>query len=208
MNAASQIWEDIKTGNKSALKELYDLYRTDLVRYGNKINPDEQLIEDAIQETYISIWKYRNTVSTPASVKSYIIKAFRNHLINFIKSRSDTTYTEESINFSFEIGFDDKIIENEEADILSAKINTAISKLSNRQREIIYYRFYENLSFQEIGELMDMQTRATYKLMARAIAALKDILGKNVFSLFFIVWSAFSLSIFLEIARIPLFSGK
>lgn len=187
MNATSQIWENLKDGNKSALRELYDLYRNDLVRYGNKINPDNQLIEDAIQETFISIWKYRDTVSTPASVKSYMIKAFRNHLINIINSRSKTTYTEESINFSFEIGFDDKIVENEEADILSAKINSAISKLSNRQREMIYYRFFENLSFQEIGELMDMQTRATYKLMARAIAALKDILGKNVFSLFFIV---------------------
>lgn len=187
MNATSQIWENIKDGQKSALKELYDLYRNDLVRYGSKINPDDQLIEDAIQETFISIWKYRNTVSVPASVKSYIIKAFRNHLINIIKSRSKTTYTDESVNFSFEIGFDDKIIENEDAGILSAKINSAISKLSNRQREIIYYRFYENLSFQEIGELMDMQTRATYKLMARAIASLKDILGKNVFNLVFLI---------------------
>lgn len=187
LGSANQIWRNIITGNKSALKELYDLYRTDLVRYGYKINPDKQLIEDAIQETFISIWKYRDSVSVPASVKSYIIKAFRNHLINIIKSRSNTTYTEESINFSFEIGFDDKIIENEDANILSSKINTAINKLSNRQREIIYYRFYENLSFEEIGELMDMQTRATYKLMARAIAALKDILGKNIFSIFYII---------------------
>ncbi|MEO6681255.1 MAG: sigma-70 family RNA polymerase sigma factor [Ginsengibacter sp.] len=186
MNAASQIWDNLKSGNKSALKELYDLYRTDLVRYGNKINPDEQLIEDAIQETFISIWKYRNSVSMPLSVKNYMIKAFRNHLINIIQSRSNTTYTEESIHFSFEIGFDDKIIENEDAGILSAKINSAITKLSNRQREIIYYRFYENLSFEEIGELMEMQTRATYKLMARAISSLKDILGKNVFNLLFL----------------------
>lgn len=184
MNAANQIWEKIKAGNKCALKDLYDLYQADLVRYGNKINPDEQLVEDAIQDTFISIWKYRSSVSAPASVKSYIIKAFRNHLINIIKSRSATIYTEESLNFSFEIGFDDKIIENEDANILSDKINSAISKLSNRQREIIYYRFYENLTFQEIGELMDMQTRATYKLMARAITSLKDILGKNVLAVF------------------------
>ena len=186
MNAANQIWDNLKSGNKSALRELYDLYRIDLVRYGNKINPDEQLIEDAIQETFISIWKYRNSVSVPASAKGYIIRAFRNHLINIVKSRSNTTYTDESIHFSFEIGFDDKIIENEDAGILSAKINSAITKLSNRQREIIYYRFYENLSFEEIGELMEMQTRATYKLMARAMTAMRGILGKNVFNLFFL----------------------
>ena len=187
MSTTNHLWENIKDGNKSSLKELYDLYRTDLVHYGSKINKDEQLIEDAIQETFISIWKYRSSVSIPASVKGYIIKAFRNHLINIIKSRSNTSYTDESLNFSFEIGFDDKIIENEDAGILSAKINSAIAKLSDRQREIIYHRFYKNLSFQEISELMDMQTRATYKLMARAISSLKDILGKNIFNFIFIV---------------------
>ncbi|HWJ27253.1 MAG TPA: sigma factor-like helix-turn-helix DNA-binding protein, partial [Flavisolibacter sp.] len=89
----------------------------------------------------------------------------------------------ESLNFSFEISFDKKIIEGEDAEKLSAEINKALMQLTNRQREIVYYRFYENLSFEQIGVIMEMQTRATYKLMARALEALKEIMDPRIFKL-------------------------
>jgi RNA polymerase sigma factor (sigma-70 family) len=126
-------------------------------------------------------------MSVPASVKHYVLRAFRNRLAQIFKERPNITYTEESLSFSFEIGFDHKMIEGEDAQKLSAQINKAVSKLTNRQREIIYYRFYENLSFEEIGEIMNMQIRATYKLNARAIASLRDILGTTLFNLFFLL---------------------
>lgn len=177
LNSEYRIWGNIKSGDRESLKELYELYYSTLVNYGRKITDDQQLIEDAIQETYISIWKYRLTMSVPASVKHYVLRAFRNRLTQIFKERPNITYTEESLHFSFEIGFDHKMIEGEDAQKLSAQINNAVSKLTNRQREIIYYRFYENLSFEEIGEIMSMQIRATYKLNARAIASLRELLG-------------------------------
>jgi RNA polymerase sigma factor (sigma-70 family) len=187
LNSEHQIWENIKGGDRDSLKQLYELYYITLVNYGRKITGDQALIEDAIQETYISIWKYRVTMSVPASVKHYVLRAFRNRLAQIFKERPNITYTEESLSFSFEIGFDHKMIEGEDAQKLSAQINKAVSKLTNRQREIIYYRFYENLSFEEIGEIMNMQIRATYKLNARAIASLRDILGTTLFNLFFLL---------------------
>jgi RNA polymerase sigma factor (sigma-70 family) len=185
LNAEYQIWENIKDGDRESLKELYELYYITLVNYGRKITDDQALIEDAIQETYISIWKYRLTMSVPASVKHYVLRAFRNRLTQIFKERPNITYTEESLNFSFEVGFDHKIIEGEDARKLSAQINKAVSKLTNRQREIIYYRFYENLSFEEIAEIMSMQIRATYKLNARAITSLREILGTTLLNFIF-----------------------
>lgn len=185
MITEQQIWQNIKNNNTESLKELYQLYHQVLFNYGRKITTDQQLVEDAIQETFISIWKYRLTVAVPASIKQYVLKTFRNQLFTIFKQRAGTTYTEESLNFSFEISFDHKIIEGEDAIELSATINKAISKLTDRQREIIYYRFYENLSFEEIGQIMNMQTRATYKLSARALTVLKEIMGPGNLKLLF-----------------------
>lgn len=187
MNLENQLWHNIKNDDISALKELYLMYRNTFVYYGRKVTKDQQLIEDAIQETFISIWKYRHSVSIPAGVKQYVLKAFRNQLFRMFKERSNIIYTEESLDFSFEIGFDLKIIEVEDAEKLSAQINNAINKLTNRQREIIYYRFYENLSFEEIASIMNMQIRATYKLNKRAIIALREIMGAMSFNLFFLL---------------------
>jgi RNA polymerase sigma factor (sigma-70 family) len=182
-----QIWQGIKNSDANSLKELYQLYYHDLFNYGKRMTKDEPLIEDALQETFISIWKYRQTTAVPAVVKQYVLKIFRNQLLKIFKERIPTIYSEESHDFSFEISFDQKMIAGEDSEKLSAYINTALQKLTSRQREIIYYRFYENLSFEQISEIMNMQTRATYKLIARALNALKNIRDPRIFNLLLIL---------------------
>lgn len=177
----TQIWLALKKGDATALKDLYLLYYQVLFNYGRKMSKDIALIEDAIQETFISIWRYRETSSVPATVKQYLLKSFRHELIKILKLQLATENPEDLVDFRFEISFDHKIIEGENSEQLSAIINHALLKLTNRQREIIYYRFYEGLSFQEIADLMNMQTRATYKLTARALETLKELLGKRIF---------------------------
>lgn len=186
MNNEILIWNGIKNNEVDSLKELYNLYYQDLFNFGKRMTSDEQLIEDALQETFISIWKYRQTSSVPAMVKQYVYKVFRNQLLLILRKRPVTSYSGELPDFSVEISFDHKIIEGEDAVLLSNQVNIALSKLTSRQREIIYYRFYENLSFDEISGIMDMQTRATYKLLARALAAMKEVLHPMVFAYLFI----------------------
>ncbi|MNE93296.1 RNA polymerase sigma factor [compost metagenome] len=49
--------------------------------------------------------------------------------------------------------------------------------LTNRQREAIFLRFYEDLSYEEIAELLEMNLGGTYKLIYRALDRLRDQLG-------------------------------
>jgi RNA polymerase sigma factor (sigma-70 family) len=182
------IWQGIKNSDVNALQELYWLYHQDLFNYGKKMTRDESLVEDAIQETFISIWKYREATPVPRVIKQYILKIFRNELIKIFKKRSGVVYLEESLDFTFEVAFDHKIIKDENTQVLSKEINKALKQLTDRQREIIYYRFYENLSFEEIASIMNMQIRATYKLTARALAALKEIMDPRVFASLLVFW--------------------
>jgi len=182
----SQIWLSIKDNDVEALKDLYQHYYQVLFNYGRKMTKDSPMIEDAIQESFISIWRYRSNTSVPTSVRQYLLKTFRNELIKLMKQQSFSGSKDVNVEFLFEISFDQVMIEGENAEELSAQINTALSKLTNRQREIIYHRFYEGLSFQEIADLMNMQVRATYKLTARALQTLKEMLGRKTFLLNFI----------------------
>ena len=49
----------------------------------------------------------------------------------------------------------------------------AFTILSERQREAIYLKFYQNMSFEEIALMMDISPRAVYKLIYRAIEVLQ-----------------------------------
>lgn len=180
------IWDRIRSDETAALEELYRKYFKDLYNYGMRMSKDVDLVEDAIQETYLNIWKYRNKMSTPQSEKAYLLRAYRNQLIQLFRTRSRTIYKEEIIRFDFDVSMEQKVIEGENTSAISAKINKALEQLTTRQREIIYYRFFEGLSYDDIAEIMNMQTRATYKLAARAIIAMRQILGSKLFSLLLI----------------------
>jgi RNA polymerase sigma factor (sigma-70 family) len=148
-----------------------------LYNYGKKFTTDTHLVQDAIQETFISLWKYRTSISADKGFSYYLLKSFRNQLLRFIKERANTTYTDENLEFSFEVGFDKQLIAGEEYALLSKQVKDALVQLTARQREIIYFRFFEGLSFEEIAGIMNMQVRATYKLTSRALAALKEIMS-------------------------------
>lgn len=177
MSGEQSLWDGIRESHVNSLEALYLQYNDELYSYGRKFTSDMHLVEDAVQETFISLWKYRQSLQVKSGYSFYLLKSFRNHLFRLLKSRANTTYTDEQPEFHFEIGVDTHLIAGEEQAILQKKVKEALIQLTSKQREIIYLRFFENLSFEEIADLMNMQIRGTYKLTARALAALKELMG-------------------------------
>lgn len=176
MPVNSFLWENLQNDNAKALEDLYHLYFKDLYNYGKTMSDDVMLIEDAIHDTFINIWKYRKRITAPSSEKAYMLRSFRNQMIDHLRSGARIIFPEEDLNFSFEISFEQKVIEEEGDAEMVKRVREAFSLLTNRQREIIYYRFFKGLSFEEISEIMNMQTRATYKLTSRALATLRKVM--------------------------------
>lgn len=177
MSGEQLLWDAVRNSDVKGLEALYKQYNEALYSYGKKFTGDTHLVEDAVQETFIAIWKYRERLTVNSMFNLYLFKSFRNHLFRLLKEQQHTSYQEEELPFSFELGFDARFIEGEDAAILSRQIQQALTQLTARQREIIWFRFFEGRSFEEIAEIMDMQVRATYKLSARALASLKEIMG-------------------------------
>ena len=87
---------------------------------------------------------------------------------------------EQMMDFHFELAVDDKLAQNENTVEVKKHIEKALEKLTARQREIVYYRFYQNLEFDEIADIMGMQVRATYKLTARAMETLRTLIPGRI----------------------------
>jgi RNA polymerase sigma factor (sigma-70 family) len=76
--------------------------------------------------------------------------------------------------FQIDLSPEQKMIDTEEAILLKRKLATAMESLTPRQREAIFLKFTEGFSYPQISEMMELTTKGTYKLMARAIDALKQ----------------------------------
>jgi RNA polymerase sigma factor (sigma-70 family) len=61
----------------------------------------------------------------------------------------------------------------------------ALGRLSNRQKEIIYLKYYQNLSYEEVSEIMNINYQVARNLLYQAIKSLKSLLAGTM-ELFFL----------------------
>ncbi|QEC51618.1 RNA polymerase sigma factor (sigma-70 family) [Anseongella ginsenosidimutans] len=172
-----------EAGNSAAWEELYTTWFRKLFNYGRKFSPDEGLIEDVIQDIFLTLWQQGNL--QVRSLGSYLFTAFRNNLLRKISihRQNDPESLTEEYNFSIELAPDQLMIRNERLDENRRKISRALAGLTARQREFIFLRYYQQLSYEEISAVMDISVKAVYKLAARAIHLLRRELESEQFML-------------------------
>lgn len=173
----NNIWANIESGDKEAYSEAYIFYYKKLFNYGKKITEDISIIEDAIDEVFIMVWTKRESLHEINSPQAYIFSSFRNYIIRKIKSLNKMQFSEVEQETEMEFSIDSIIIQKETDLALKAQIQKAIEQLTSRQREAVFLRFYEGLSYIEIAGIMNISVKATYKIMARALNELKEILS-------------------------------
>ena len=130
-------------------------------------------MEDCIQELFLEIWRTKGKAEI-ISLKAYIFKAFKFKLVKLIAKNNKTmalpqAYTEQA----FEISQDMLMINNELDAGKSKMLLDAINNLSPRQKEIIYLKFYLNLGYEEVSDMMEINYLATRNLIYKAIKELR-----------------------------------
>lgn len=176
-----QHWSSLKNGDAKGLEALYKLYASVLYNYGAKFSPDKDLIKECIQELFVNIWTRRTFISEPADVKNYLFKSFRLSIFKKVAAVSKFEEYEETENYPFSmmLNMEETIINMEKDEDQKKRIDQALGKLSARQREAIFLKFYAALSYDEIAEVMGISVNSTYKIMARSLNFLKDNLSKD-----------------------------
>jgi len=170
-------WKQVKDGDKVAFIEIYNRYFDDLYRYGWQLIRNQALVEDAIHDIYVSIWDKREKLPDVHHIKLYLLSALRRVLIRKVKKEkvfNNRLLNEFSWDDAMEPSFLDNAISRINEEETNGKINQALSQLTERQKEIIYLKFYQNLSYQEIASMLNLDQKYAYNLMARALASMRD----------------------------------
>ena len=88
--------------------------------------------------------------------------------------------------YKIKITVEDEIIAAEEQAEVSQKVDEILSILTERQREIIYLRYMQECSYEEIAEIMQISVPACRKLLYRTLLKLKH---NNTLVLFYLLLS-------------------
>lgn len=167
------LWQQISKGDKEAYAMVYcDLF-TRFYNHGSKFTRDTLLIEDAAQEALILLWERRNKLPEIKSIETYYYSVYRNNLFATIRKQQSLT-GEDEMPETPEFSIESVIIDGEGKTLRSAELEAALKLLTSRQLEAIFLRFYEGFSYEEVAGMLDITVKATYKIVARALAQLKE----------------------------------
>lgn len=114
----------IRNGNRSSFQSLYDMLFSPLYSFANKYLNDTLLLEDIVQEAFVSFWGKKEDFDNIASVKSFLYTSVRNSCLNYLKHQKVEQKHEESIIFKLESDqeFQNSVIEEETFNLLYSEI--------------------------------------------------------------------------------------
>lgn len=170
-------WKALRYGDTCALEVLFRKYYQVMMNYGLKLIRDKSEVDDCIQTIFLNLWERKENLGPSTSAKFYLLASLRRMLLkqattNQMLTTLDNNITHPGIVFSPE---SDMIKSQTEAVIIHL-LHKAIEDLPIRQKEALFLKYYEEHSFQEIGIMMNISTRAVYKLLYKAIENLNQTL--------------------------------
>lgn len=144
--------ERMKTGDKSALAEVYKLYREPFVQFALKYHRDSELLYDIYQDAAIALFERAvqgKLDLEKSSLKTYLFSVGKFML--FTKLKKDPGYQAIEEDMEVQLGlYEDASIYVNEPSQKVAFLAKAIRQLGEKCRQILELYYYENKSMKEI----------------------------------------------------------
>lgn len=168
------LWNAFKKGDVHAFDELYTQYYHELHPYALKICKNPDLAFDAIHNTYVYLWQNKEGLGQISALKFYLLRSVRHECLNLLKKQKQFFgFDRDALEFEFIIEPEDLVLK-EPIDKSKQKIKEALGKLSQRQQEIIYLKFYNNLEYGEIAEILELNYQSVVNSIHRSMIKLRN----------------------------------
>lgn len=185
----TDVWDKFKAGDESALSGIYHKHIDALYNYGIKFNPNGDFVKDCIQELFFELINHRANLGATNNIRFYLLKSLRRKISRngkVLHLRFDNNVDDVSTNSVPSV--ENELIDEEVNFEMQGKIKVLLQKLSKRQKEAIYLKFYQELSYEEISEIMSISYQSSRTIIFKAIKTLRQEVGSsNIISLFLIL---------------------
>jgi RNA polymerase sigma-70 factor (ECF subfamily) len=169
------LWQKIQQDDLAAFDEFYHLYIAGLYDYGMSIAKRQDIVDESIQLLFTKLYQKRKDISIKSAPKAYLFTTLRRLIIEQLGKQN----SHEEIDFHNEFQFsegshEDRIVAKDKKSEDIDKLNEAKKHLTKRQKEIVFLKFNEELSYDEISVVMNITKDAAYKLVNQAIKRLTE----------------------------------
>lgn len=166
-----EIWNLLQSGDQQALSHVFTKHYGRICSVAYRMIADKQIAEDLGQEVFMDLWNKRKQLMIKTSLGAYLSKAISNKTLNHIRDNK------------IKLAPDDKILQmptkggsvqqSMESEELQLKIKAAIASLPERCRMVFVLSRYQQLTYAEIAENLDISVKTVENQISKALKILK-----------------------------------
>ncbi|MFZ2303379.1 MAG: RNA polymerase sigma factor [Minisyncoccia bacterium] len=173
-------------GDTEALTEIVARNIGLVYRYALRMTKDIEQAEDITQETFVKLWRNIHKFDTEKNFRTWILGIAHNTAIDFLRKRKISVFsdfdTKDERNAITDTLADiaplaPEIFEKEETKKL---LDSALEQISPMHHEVLALYYEEDLTFNEIGEILNKPLNTVKSQYRRALEELRKILERNL----------------------------
>jgi RNA polymerase sigma factor (sigma-70 family) len=170
----SQLWCSTLKGDRESFQKLMEATYDLMFQFGHKFSRDRELIKDSIQDVFLEILEKRTRLSSDIPPKPYLLASLRRRL-HRLEQRQRWMVPGDTETTGFEIEFSSEhyLILSEETGNIARQMTSLMNELPERQKEVVYLRFFQNLDRDEIADLMRIRPQSVSNLLQAAFKWLR-----------------------------------
>ncbi|PEN04997.1 hypothetical protein CRI93_14140 [Longimonas halophila] len=158
-------------------EELFRQVYPDLRSYGRRLTTRTAVVEDAIQEVFMALWRSDTAVGDLTHPRSYLLSALRRQILGHLQTerKLHTRHDDHAKETPAFIGtYEDLIVAHERRSEQHTKVKAALSTLSERRHEALYLRFRHGLTHQEVADVMDIAHQTARNYVSEALLHIRQ----------------------------------
>jgi RNA polymerase sigma factor (sigma-70 family) len=175
--ADEEIIQDLKRNSESAFAALMRKYYSDLHRYGQHFTTDETVVADCIQDVFINVWQNRHKTGPITYLRQYLLTALKRRILRVTsqakRNATSSGNVEQEYDFALEFSIEDVLVAQQLDEERAQRLRRILERLSARQKEVIYLVYYQQLDYQQVAEMMQINRQSVYNLLHEGLQKIK-----------------------------------
>ena len=173
----------VSAGETGAFEKLVERHQRLVVGTVARMLGNNSDVEDIAQQVFLRVWKSARRYVPRAKFTTWLLKITRNLVFNELRRRSrhaqlplrvESEEEDRPIPDEHAVAPDAFLLEQE----LQGAIEAAIAQLPETQRMALVLRRYDELSYEQIADVLDQSVPAVKSLLFRARTELRGHLGR------------------------------
>jgi RNA polymerase sigma-70 factor, ECF subfamily len=167
-----------QNGDREAFGYIYDHFREKIYKFIFFRVGHKELAEDILSDTFVKAWLKITAVNTPQALSGWIYQVAKNNIIDYYRIKGVAVLPIDD----FTDTLPDSVNPVDEANlrIEHQKLLELMQMLSPEHRTVLEYKFFEDLTNEEIASIMNKSEGAIRVLQHRAIEKLKQLLRRKL----------------------------